>query len=72
MFEFIVFTFLYQTNYNTIREYDVKIGTQCPFNFKIMQKERLRTKYDGTLKRKQKVLIAISCRTKNEIINGEK
>ena len=68
MFEFILFTFLYQTNYNTIREYKLVHGIECPFVFKQVLKGRIVTEYNGPLKRKTKILIGVTCRTKKQIV----
>lgn len=68
MFEFILFTFLYQTHYNVVKEYELRYGRDCPFIYKQVNEIGIIPKFDEGLLRKQKKLIAITCRTKKQII----
>jgi hypothetical protein len=68
MFEFILFTFLFQTHYNTIKEYELVYGRECPFTMKQINDIGIVPEIHQGLIRKQKRLIAITCRTKKHIL----
>ena len=70
MFEFILFTFLFQTNYNTIKEYKLMYGKECPFTMKQINEIGIVPKIHEGLIRKQKKLIAMTCRTKKHILEN--
>ena len=68
MFEFILFTFLFQTHYNVIKEYELVYGTNCPFIMQQINEIGIVPQIHQGLVKKQKKLIAVTCRTKNEIL----
>ena len=70
MFEFIVITTLFTVNGIVDKETDVIMGNHCPYSFKQFNEidRTISITRDGLIKKKGKVLIAKTCRTKKQIL----
>ena len=70
MFEFIVITTLFTVNGIVDKETDVIMGNHCPYSYKQFNEidRTISVTKDGLIKKKGKVLIAKTCRTKKQIM----
>ena len=70
MFEFIVITTLFTVNGIVDKQIDLVMGKECPFSYKHINHidRTITVTRDGLIKKKGKVLIAKTCRTKKQIL----
>lgn len=70
MFEFIVITTLFTVNGIVDKKTDVIMGKHCPYSYKQFNEidRTISVTRDGLIKKKGKVLIAKTCRTKKQIL----
>ena len=70
MFEFIVITTLFTVNGIVDKQIDLVMGKECPFSYKHINHidRTITVTRDGLIKKKGKLLIAKTCRTKKQIL----